>query len=98
MYCINVGLTHWEQTESPDVDLRQRSEFFFAPDHIAGRIKDWGPDGFAKRTSDYMADTIRSCSAWLQLSPLDGLQGLAETYQSVCDGEIPPERGLVVQL
>ena len=98
MYCINVGLTHWEETEAPDVDLRQRSEFFFAPDHIAARIKDWGPDGFAKRTSDYMAATISSCSTWLQLSPLDGLQGLTEIYQSVCDGKISPERGLVVQL
>ena len=98
MYCINVGLTHWDDTESTKVDLRERSEFFFAPDHIARRIKDWGPDGFAQRTSDYMADTIRSCSAWLQMTPLDGLQGLSEVYGAVCDGKISPDNGLIVTL
>ena len=98
MYCINVGLTHWDDTETTDVDLRERSEFFFAPDHIAGRIKDWGPDGFAQRTSDYMAATIRSCSAWLQITPLDGLQGLSDIYGTVCDGRVPPDSGLIVKL
>ncbi|MCH9695316.1 MAG: DUF2855 family protein [Gammaproteobacteria bacterium] len=97
-YCINVGLTHWEETEATDVNLRERSEFFFAPDHIGGRIKDWGAAGFAQRTSSYIADTTQSCAEWLQITPLAGLQGLSDVYQEVCDGKVAPDDGLIVVL
>jgi len=97
-YCINVGLTHWDETAVTDVNLRERSEFFFAPDHISGRIKDWGAAGFAQRTSTYIAETTQSCSEWLQIAPLAGLQGLAENYTDVCEGKVAPHTGLIVNL
>lgn len=97
-HCINVGLTHWSAPAATDVDLRERSEFFFAPDHISARVKEWGADGFSQRTSNYIADTIQSCSGWLQMTPLAGLQALSETYADVCDGKISPSTGLIVEL
>ena len=97
-HCINVGLTHWDETAVTDVNLRERSEFFFAPDHISGRIKDWGAAGFAQRTSNYIAETTQSCSKWLQITPLEGLRGLCENYADVCDGKVAPNTGLIVEL
>lgn len=97
-HCINVGLTHWSASAVTDVNLRERSEFFFAPDHISARIKDWGADGFSQRTASYIADTIQSCSEWLQMTPLAGLQELSEIYADVCDGKVAPNTGLIVTL
>lgn len=97
-YCINVGLTHWDETAATEVNLRARSEFFFAPDHISARIKDWGAEGFAQRTSDYIAATIQSCSEWLKFRSLAGLAELSDNYQDVCDGKVAPDTGLIVKL
>lgn len=97
-HCLNVGLTHWGESATTDVDLRARSEFFFAPDHIAARIKEWGPAGFAQRTSDYIAQTTQQCSQWLKITELDGLSALAENYEAVCEGKIAPDKGLVVTM
>jgi hypothetical protein len=80
MRCINVGLTHWDETEAGDGLIVERSEFFFAPAHIQKRLKDWGPDGFT------------------QLRAIDGLQGLAEVYEDVCEGRIAANQGLIIEL
>jgi len=39
MFCINVGLTHWDETKPGVGALKERSEFFFAPTHIQKRMK-----------------------------------------------------------
>lgn len=96
--CINVGLTHWDETGAGDGIITERSEFFFAPSHIQKRLKDWGPEEFAKRTSDFMQETAMKSGHWLQLRRLDGLQGLAEIYSDVCAGRIAAHEGLIVEL
>ncbi|MCP4299743.1 MAG: DUF2855 family protein, partial [Gammaproteobacteria bacterium] len=74
------------------------SEFFFAPAHIQIRLQDWGPDGFAQRTSSFMQDTAAKSRAWFTLRNIDGLQGLTDIYEDVCDGRIAADQGLIVQL
>ena len=97
-YCINVGLTHWDETGKPDGILAERSEFFFAPGHIQMRIKDWGPDGFTKKSSAFLQRAIGQSKAWLKLKKIDGLSGLARIYPEVCAGRADPEQGLVIEL
>ena len=98
MRCINVGLTHWDETEAGDGLIVERSEFFFAPAHIQKRLKDWGPDGFMQRTSSFMQQTATKSRAWLKLRAIDGLQGLAEVYEDVCEGRIAANQGLIIEL
>jgi hypothetical protein len=97
-HCVNVGLTHWDKQAGSGGYTFERSEFFFAPSHIQQRLKDWGPDGFAQRTSTFMAETIGKCSDWLNLTTLDGLEGLSDNYSDVCDGRIAPQTGLIVRI
>jgi hypothetical protein len=96
--CINVGLTHWDETKAGSGVIAERSEFFFAPAHIQKRLQDWGPDGFAQRTSGFMQETAAKSRAWLRLSRIEGLQGLANIYDDVCEGRIAADQGLIIEL
>ena len=96
-YCINVGLTHWEKG-GQDKMLAERSEFFFAPSHMQMRAKEWGREGLQQRTSKFIMETAASCQKWLNLNTIDGLNGLEEIYDDVCNGKIPANQGLIVEL
>ncbi|MAD17790.1 MAG: hypothetical protein CL579_17270 [Alteromonadaceae bacterium] len=97
-YCINVGLTHWDEFSAESAAESDRSEFFFAPGHIQKRIADWGPQGFEQRTIGFMAETAMKCRSWLEVKELNGLEDLAQAYSQVCEGKIPPEQGLIIKL
>lgn len=97
-YCINVGLTHWDETRPGAGVISKRSEFFFAPSHIQKRMKDWGPEGFAHKTSTFLQDTARKSRDWLKLTRIDGLSGLAAVYPDVCEGRVAADEGLIVVL
>ena len=54
--CLTVGMTHWDKRESANeahakTELQDRTEFFFAPAHIQKRIRDWGHEGYAEKTT-----------------------------------------------
>ncbi|MDH4048643.1 MAG: DUF2855 family protein [Gammaproteobacteria bacterium] len=97
-FCINVGLTHWDERGKPDGVMAERSEFFFAPGHIQKRMKDWGPDGFTRKTTAFMQQAFVQSREWLKLKNVDGLSGLSEIYPDVCAGRIDADRGLVVEM
>ena len=96
-YCINVGLTHWEKG-GQDENLKERSEFFFAPSHMQMRVKDWGREGLQQRTSKFIMETAASCQEWLNFNSIDGLGGLEEIYDDVCNGKVPANQGLIVEM
>lgn len=96
--CINVGLTHWDDKKTGDSVITERSEFFFAPAHIQKRVQDWGPDGFAQKSSGFMQQTAEKSRDWLTFRRIDGLGGLAEIYDEVCNGRVPADQGLIVEL
>jgi len=97
-YCINVGLTHWYEVRSDTGIPKSRSEFFFAPGHMQKRMRDWGPELFAAKTSQFLKDTARQSRRWLKLREVQGLEGLAEVYPQVCEGKLPPDEGVIVRL
>jgi len=94
--CINVGMTHWQAGVSASTSAADRSEFFFAPAHIQKRIHDWGAQGFAARTAEFLRRSAEHSRAWMQVSTLAGLDGLAAAYPDICAGRIAAEQGLIV--
>jgi hypothetical protein len=98
MHCINVGLTHWDESHSDEGINSQRSEFFFAPGQIQKRIRDWGPKVFEQKTQSFMFETTLKCREWLKLNNIDNINGLSDVYKQVCDGHIPPDEGLIIQM
>ncbi|MBT8085615.1 MAG: DUF2855 family protein [Woeseia sp.] len=96
-FCIKVGLTHWDDTEAGAGIITERSKFFFAPSHIQKRIQDWGPDGFAKKSSSFMQEAAMKSHDWLHFKQIDDLRGLDAIYENICGGRIAANQGLIVE-
>ncbi len=96
--CVNVGLTHWDGARSDENIIAERSEFFFAPGHIAKRIKEWGPAGFDHKSGAFLIQAATKSRAWMKLQRLDGLDGLAHVHADMCAGNIAPDQGVIVEL
>lgn len=97
-HCINVGLTHWDESRNEEGIITSRSEFFFAPAHIQKRMKDWGPEGFEQKSQSFMFETTLKCRQWLKLKTVNGLSGLTDVYPDVCAGNIAAEEALIIQM
>jgi len=78
--------------------ITERSEFFFAPGHIQKRMKEWGPAGFDQKTSAFMREAAAKTKEWLTFKKVDGLVEMAKIHQAVCEGKIPANEGLIVEL
>jgi hypothetical protein len=96
--CINVGLTHWDETKPHEGLISERSEFFFAPGHIQKRMKEWGPDEFAARTSAFIRGSAKKSLSILNFTILDGLKSLSEVYVDACEGRIAPDQALIIKM
>ena len=100
LFCSNVGLTHWEEVadrQGAAAGLNhQRSEFFFAPGHIQQRMADWGPQGFADKSTAFLQSSTQQSRDWLKVDHLQGLKGLSDVFQDVAEGRAAPDRGLIV--
>jgi hypothetical protein len=95
-YTSNVGLTHWDEPRQVEGIIRERSHQFFAPDIIQQRMKDWGAEEFGKRSTSYVTNSTAKSRDWLKITELQGVSGLAEVYQDVCDGKVAADQGLIV--
>lgn len=97
-FCVNVGLTHWDETAADEGVIAERSEFFFAPTHIQKRIQDWGAEGFEQKAARFFAATAKKSRSWLTLKKLVGLQGLTSVYADVCAGRVAADEGIIIEL
>jgi len=101
--CITVGMTHWDnETTAEDalgqLMIRDRTEFFFAPDHIQKRISDWGPEGYNQRTSTFMSARANQSQEWMKIREISGLEDFVDTYDMVIKGNANPNEGIIVIL
>ena len=97
-FTINVGITHWTHARPKKGLITERSAFFFAPEHIQKRLKEWGPAGFDEKTATFMRTAAAKTKEWLTYRKIDGLQELATIHQAVCNGEIAADEGLIVEM
>lgn len=98
VHCLNVGLTHWSEGGKDTSIPKEKREFFFAPSHIQMRIKEWGHEGFDAKSSGFIYNASQKSSDWMVLEKLEGVESLADQYGNVCEGKLPPEKALVIQL
>jgi len=97
-FTLRVGLTHWMDAQPQEGIINARSKFFFAPTQIQKRMKEWGPAEFAKKTSSFLQSTAVKTKSWLSFKTINGLEELASLHPAVCDGKIPANEGLIVEL
>jgi hypothetical protein len=97
-YSGRIGLTHRSSAaEEPELP-GARPQWFFAPDHIRKRAKEWGPGGIDKRFR----------AAWLGFAPMlqrcltvvegRGPAAVKQTYLDTLAGRIPPDQGHMLSM
>jgi hypothetical protein len=94
---LGVGITHWDAMTAPRPPVTGPAPvFFFAPDRIRQRMKDWGP---AELEARFQADleAFVAASPWLSLRRHTGPEALQALYADVVAGKVRPDEGHIVR-
>ncbi len=94
-----VGATHHDRMGAvPDGLPGPRPMFFFAPDRVRKRAKDWGADGLQQRMADAWHPYVAWACGWLEVDRGHGADALQSAYLDLLDGRIDPARADVLSL
>jgi hypothetical protein len=97
-YSGRVGLTHRSSSDSePDLPGAKPS-WFFAPDQIRKRAKEWGPGGIEARFSQAWSGLAPNLDGWLKVIEGHGPAAVKQVYVETLAGRIPPEQGHMLSL
>jgi Protein of unknown function (DUF2855) len=93
-----VGVTHWSELGSGEGELAgPRPVFFFAPDRIAKRGKDWGTATLDQHVADAWHPFAEWASGWLRVEHVSGERDIERAYLELLDGNVDPTAGTVVR-
>jgi hypothetical protein len=97
-YSGRIGLTH-RRTSPDEPELPgAKPVWFFAPDQIRKRAREWGPGGVDKRFGAAWAGFAPNLERWLTVTEGRGPAAVRETYLDTLNGRVPPQRGHVLSL
>ena len=93
-----VGATHWEAPRAMEALPGPQPEFFFAPDRVRQRTRDWGGDGLQTRVGASWGQFVEAADGWIKVVRRSGAAAVEEAYREVLDGRASPDRGYVLSL
>jgi hypothetical protein len=94
-----VGATHHDRMGALPPSLPgPRPAFFFAPDRVTKRSKEWGRDGLERRLAGAWRPYVEWTGEWLQVRHGHGPPALESAYLDLLDGRIDPSRADVLSL
>jgi len=92
VHSMAVGATHWEGLGEGSGELRgPRPVFFFAPDRVRKRAKDWGRVGLETRVADAWHPFCEWAGSWLDPIPGQGFEAVKDAYLDVLEGRVAPK-------
>ncbi len=95
-FSIQLGATHWEETEPGGELPGPTPEFFFAPSQIAKRNQDWGPAEAAARIDADLLIFFAGTSAWLTVEESSGVAATEPIYRELLEGRTDPAIGHII--
>jgi hypothetical protein len=97
-YSGRVGLTH--RSTSPDEPALPgaRPVWFFAPDQIRKRAREWGPGGVDTRFAAAWAGFAPKLDRWLTVTEGRGPDVVQQVYLDTLNGRVPPDQGHILSL
>lgn len=99
VHSMAVGMTHWEELGAEVGELPgPRPAFFFAPDRVAKRSKDWGRAGLEKRVADAWHPFCEWAGGWLEPIRGEGFEAVRGAYLDVLEGRVEPAHPHVLTL
>jgi len=95
---IRVGAAHWEHAEPPKGLPGPKPVFFFAPDHVATRISQWGPAEFSKRYAADWTGFAEEGARLFEEKELSGGDGALDAYTRILTNTAPAKAALTVRV
>jgi Protein of unknown function (DUF2855) len=97
-YSGRIGLTHRSTSpEEPELP-GAKPTWFFAPDQIRKRAKEWGPGGIDRRFGAAWSDFAPTLERRLKVIEGRGEGPVRQVYLDTLRGRIPPEQGHMLSL
>jgi hypothetical protein len=97
-YSGRVGLTH--RSVSPDEPELPGAKpaWFFAPDQIRKRAREWGPGGIDTRFGAAWSGFVPKLDQWLDVTEGRGHAAVQQTYLDTLNGRVRPDQGHILTL
>jgi len=97
-YSGQIGLTH--RSTSPDEPPLPGAKpvWFFAPNQIRKRAKEWGPGGVDARFGAAWATFALNLERWLRVTEGRGPAAVQQVYLDTLNGRVPPDQGHILSL
>ena len=97
-YSGRIGLTH--RSSSPDEPALPGAKpiWFFAPDQIRKRAKEWGPGGVDARFGAAWLGFAPMLDRWLTVIEGRGEGPVMQVYRDTLAGRVPPDQGHILSL
>jgi Protein of unknown function (DUF2855) len=97
-YSGRIGLTH--RSSSPDEPQLPGAKptWFFAPDQIRKRAKEWGPGEIDTRFSAAWSGFAPMLDRWLKVTEGRGEGLVKQIYLDTLAGRVPPDQGHILSL
>jgi len=97
-YSGRIGLTH--RSSSPDEPALPgaKPSWFFAPDQIRKRAKEWGPGGIDQRFGAAWSGFAPMLDRWLKITEGRRPATVKQVYLDTLNGRVPPEQGHMLSL
>jgi len=98
-HSMMVGATHWDQPAAAPTDLPgPPPSFFFAPDQIVKRSKEWGRTGVDDRVGEAWRRYVEFADGWLTIRHGSGPEAVERAYLELLEGRTDPATGHVLSM
>ena len=97
-YSGRVGLTHRSTMPDEDELPGAKPAWFFAPDQIRKRAKQWGPGGIDVRFGAAWSGFVPMLDRWLTVTEGRGPADVKQIYLDTLNGRVPPDQGHILSL
>jgi hypothetical protein len=99
-HSMAVGISHWEDLGSDDGGELPgpTPTFFFAPDRVVKRSKDWGGAGLEARVAEAWHPFCEWTGGWLNPLRGNGFDAVEAAYLDVLEGGVDPKTAHVLSL
>ena len=97
-YSGQVGLTHRSFSPGEPALPGAKPSWFFAPDQIRKRAKEWGPGGVDTRFGAAWSGFVPKLDQWLDVTEGRGPAAVTAAYLDTLNGRVPPNLGHILSL
>jgi hypothetical protein len=98
VYSSRVGLTHRDASRDDENLPGARPIWFFAPDQIRKRAKEWGPGGLETRFGAAWSGLVPMLDRWIKVTESHGQAAVRQVYLDTLNGRVAPDQGHVLSL